>query len=199
MVANALLAEAAPLRLIALRHPASRPQRLSDAVDLAAANGARLLLVGIGGRREADWRGFASALRENPQLLAIVSAGRDGENIDDRAHFPAALALPNMLSVGAADGFGQPVRSNWGQRRVDLLAPAERLVVRDFDGYEAVAGGAEFAAPRVAAPASRLLASEPGLDTQTLKARILALARLSDPGGPPRSAYGVLPEAALAR
>ena len=104
-----------------------------------------------------------------------------------------------MLVVGAADGFGQPVRSNWGLRRVDLLAPAERLVVRDFDDVEQAVAGAEFAAARVAALASRLLSAEPGLTAAALKARILAMARLSDHGARPRSAYGVLPDEALQR
>ncbi len=199
LVANALLAEAAPLRLIALRYPRSDPAKLEAAVDLAAKGGARVLLVGLGGRREADWQGFAAGLRAHPELLAIVSAGRDGEDIDDRAWYPAALDLPNMLVVGAADGFGQPVRSNWGLRRVDLLAPAERLVVRDFDDVEQAVAGAEFAAARVAALASRLLAAEPGLTAGALKAGILAMARLSDHGARPRSAYGVLPDEALQR
>ncbi len=198
LVANALLDEAAPLRLVPLRFPRSRPARLEQAVALAADAGARLLLVGVGGRRAEDWQGFAAAMRAHPGLLAIVSAGRDGEDIDDRAWYPAALELPNLLVVGAADGFGQPVRSNWGLRRVDLLAPAERLVVRDFDGVEQAVAGAEFAAARITALATRLLAAEPGLTAAELKTRLLAMARLSDHGARPRSAYGVVPEEALA-
>lgn len=199
IVANALIREAAPLRLIALRYPRSRPEKLSAAVELAAKAGAKILLVGLGGRREADWQGFAAALRAHPDMLAIVSAGREGEDIDDRAYYPAALALPNMLTVGAADGFGQPVRSNWGLRRVDVLAPAERLVLRNFDDVEETVAGAEFAAARMAALATRLLTAEPNLTAAQLKARLLAMARLSDQGGRVRSAYGVIPEDAFPR
>lgn len=199
VVANALLKEAAPLRLIPLRYPRSKPEKLSDAVDLAAKSGAKILLVGLGGRREADWQGFAAALRAHPDMLAIVSAGREGEDIDDRAYYPAALTLPNMLTVGAADGFGQPIRSNWGLRRVDLLAPAERLILRNFDDVEETVAGAEFAAARVAALATRLLTAKPTLTAAQLKAKLLAMARLSDHGGRLRSAYGVIPEDAFSR
>jgi len=199
VLAHTLLREAAPLRLVPLRHPRSTPAKLEDAVDLAARQGAKILLVGLGSRRALDWQGFADGLRRHPEILAIVSVGRDGEDIDDRAYYPAALSLPNMLTVGAADGFGQPVRSNWGLRRVDLLAPAERLVVRNFDDVEETVAGAEFAAARVAALATRLLQSEPGLTAAQMKSRLLAMARLSDHGGPPRSAYGVVPEEAFAR
>ena len=177
------------MRLIPLRYPRSKPEKLSDAVDLAAKSGAKILLVGLGGRREADWQGFAAALRAHPDMLAIVSAGREGEDIDDRAYYPAALALPNMLTVGAADGFGQPIRSNWGLRRVDLLAPAERLILRNFDDVEETVAGAEFAAARVAALATRLLTAEPTLTAAQLKAKLLAMARLSDHGG--RAALGL--------
>jgi hypothetical protein len=198
-LAQALLREAAPLRLIPLRYPRSQPEKLADAVELAAKHGAKILLVGLGSRRAPDWQGFADALRAHPEILAIVSAGREGEDIDDRAYYPAALALPNMLTVGAADGFGQPVRSNWGLRRVDLLAPAERLVVRNFDDVEEAVSGAEFAAARVAALATRALAAAPGMTAAQLKARLLAMARLSDHGGRTRSAYGVIPEEAFSR
>lgn len=199
LVANALLREAAPVRLIPLRYPRSQPEKLADAVELAARQGAKILLVGLGGRRAEDWQGFAAALRKHPELLAIVSAGRDGEDIDDRAYYPAALGLPNVLTVGAADGFGQPVRSNWGLRRVDVLAPAERLVLRNFDEVEETVAGAEFAAARVAALATRLLAAQPALNAAQLKAALLARARLSDSGGRARSAYGVIPEEAFGR
>jgi subtilisin family serine protease len=199
LMANALLREAAPLRLIPLRFPRSEPEKLADAVSLATKHGAKILLLGLGNRRALDWQGFAQGLRAHPDLLVIVSAGREGEDIDDRAYYPAALGMPNMLTVGAADGFGQPVRSNWGLRRVDVLAPAEKLVVRNFDDVEEAVSGAEFAAARVAALATRLLAAEPGLTTAQLKARLLAMARLSDQGGRARSAYGVIPEEAFNR
>ena len=198
-LAQALLREAAPLRLVPLRYPRSQPEKLADAVELAAKHGAKILLVGLGSRRAQDWQGFVDALRAHPEILAIVSAGRDGEDIDDRAYYPAALALPNMLTVGAADGFGQPVRSNWGLRRVDVLAPAERLVVRNFDDVEEAVSGAEFATARVAALATRALAAAPALTAAQLKARLLAMARLSDQGSRARSAYGVIPEEAFSR
>jgi hypothetical protein len=196
-VANTLLREAAPVRLIPLRYPRSQPEKLADAIELAARHGTKILLVGLGSRRALDWQGFADAMRAHPEMLAIVTAGRDGEDIDDRAFYPPALALPNMLTVGAADGFGQPVRSNWGLRRVDVLAPAERLVVRNFHDVEETVAGAVFAAARVAALATRLLTAEPNLTTAQVKAALLSKARLSDHGGRARSAYGLLPEEAF--
>jgi subtilisin family serine protease len=196
-LANLLLDLNPNIALLPLRFPRPDPTRLGDAVDRAAASGARVLLVGLSSSR-GDWRNFRAAVLRHPEMLVVVTAGSEGEDIDDRAVYPAALALPNQLTIGASDGFGQPVRSNWGRKRVDVLVPAERLVVRDFDGLEQQVGGAEYAATRVAALAARLAAAHPDWQAAQLKSAILSRARLSDSTTTLRSAYGILPEEAFA-
>jgi hypothetical protein len=47
--------------------------------------------------------------------------------------------------------------------------------------------------------ATRALAAAQALTAPQLKARLLAMARLSDQGGRARSAYGVIPEEAFSR
>jgi hypothetical protein len=195
-LANLLLDLDPDIALLPLRFPRPDPTRLGEAVDRAAAAGARILLVGLSSAR-GDWRNFREAVLRHPQMLVVVSAGSENEDIDDRAVYPAALGLPNQLTIGAADGFGQPVRSNWGRKRVDVLVSAERLVVRDFDGLEQQVGGAEYAATRVAALAARLAALHPDWQAAQLKSAILARARISDSTTTLRSAYGVLPDEAF--
>ncbi|MEO8558684.1 MAG: S8 family serine peptidase [Rhodospirillales bacterium] len=196
-LANLLLDLNPDIVLLPLRFPRPDPTRLGDAVDRAAAAGARVLLVGLSSSR-GDWRNFRAAVLRHSEMLVVVSAGSEGEDIDDRAVYPAALGLPNQLTIGAADGFGQPVRSNWGRKRVDVLVPAERFVVRDFDGLEQQVGGAEYAATRVAALAARLASAHPDWNAAQLKSAILARARISDSTTILRSAYGVLPDEAFA-
>jgi hypothetical protein len=195
-LANLLLDLDPDIALLPLRYPRPDPTRLGDAVDRAAAGGARVLLVGLSSS-SGDWRNFRTAVLRHPEMLVVVTAGSESEDIDDRAVYPAALALPNQLTIGAADGIGQPVRSNWGRKRVDLLAAAEKIVVRDFDGLEQQVGGAEYAATRVAALAARLAAAHPDWQAAELKNAILSRARLSDSTTTLRSAYGVLPEEAF--
>lgn len=196
-VANLLLDLNPNVALLPLRFPRPDITRLGDAVDRAVSDGARIMLVGLTSQK-GDWRNFRDAVLRHPDILIIVTAGSDSEDIDDRAIYPAALNLPNKLTVGAADGFGEPVRSNWGRKRVDLLAVAEKLVVRDFDGLEQEVGGAEYAAAKVAALAARLAAAHPDWKAADLKNAILSRARLSD-AGPLRSAYGVLDDEAFNR
>ncbi len=155
------------------------------------------MLVTLSSSR-GDWRNFREAVLRHPELLVVVTAGGDSEDIDDRAVYPAALALPNQLTIGASDGFGQPVRSNWGRKRVDVLAPAEKIVVRDFDGLEQEVGGAEYAATRVAALAGRLASAHPDWKAAELKNAILSRAHISDNTTTLRTAYGVLSDEAFA-
>lgn len=196
-LANVLLDEAPQARLLPLRYPKTNPLLLEAAVERAAAAGTRVLLVGLGTRNQQDWQGFADAVAKHPEMLVVVTAGNQSEDIDDRAYYPAAMAIPTMLVVGAADGFGQPVRSNWGKRRVHVLAPAEKVVARNFDGVEQAFSGAEYAAARVAALAARLAAAHPDWDGARLRSAILTQATMSDGDTTPHSAYGVLPDAAL--
>lgn len=196
-VANLLLDLNPNVALLPLRFPQPDITRLGEAVDRAASDGARVMLVGLVSQK-GDWRNFRDAVLRHPEMLVILTAGSDNEDIDDRAIYPAALDLPNKLTIGAADGFGEPVRSNWGHKRVDLLAPAEKLVVRDFDGLEQEVSGAEYAAAKVAALAARLAAAHPDWKAAELKNALISRARLSDTG-PLRSAYGLLDDRAFDR
>ena len=130
----------------------------------------------LGSRRPEDWRAFENALR-GLDILAIVSAGNDGRDIDKDPVFPAASALENIITVTSADGFGRLASgSNWGAASVDVMLPAENLEIVDFRGASGIASGSSYAVPRLAALAARLLERNPGLSSAELKARILARA-----------------------
>ena len=175
-VASVLAREAPGAALVPFRYPRPDMARMGDLVRRAAEAGARILAMPLGSRRADDWRAFASALGRH-DILAIVSAGNDGRDIDNDPVFPAASALETVLVVTSADGFGRLARgSNWGARSVDVMLPAENLEVVDFRGASGAASGSSYAVPRLAALAARLLAREPDLGAAELKARILARA-----------------------
>ncbi|MCH7888300.1 MAG: S8 family serine peptidase, partial [Proteobacteria bacterium] len=173
--------------------PRPDPARWADLVADAAAVGARVVNLAMGSNRAADWGAFVAAVKANPHILFVVSAGNDGRDIDRRPVYPAAFNLDNMIVVTSADGFGAPAPgSNWGKRTVDLLVPGERVPVIDFAGARTTASGASFAAPRVTALAARLAAAHPEWRAAELKEAIIARARMTDAGGPPTTRYGVL-------
>ena len=186
-VASVLAREAPGATLIPFRYPRPDMSRMGDLVRRAAAAGARILAMPLGSRRPGDWRAFESTLRGR-DMLAIVSAGNDGRDIDRDPVYPAALALENIVTVTSADGFGRLARgSNWGAVNVDVMLPAENLEIVDFRGASGTASGSSYAVPRLAALAARILARDPGLSAAELKARILARATQS-----PHESQGVV-------
>ena len=175
-VASVLAREAPDAALIPLRYPRPDMERMGALVARAAAAGARILAMPLGSRKAEDWGAFETALRGR-DILAVVSAGNDGRDIDEHPVYPAALPLENILTVTSSDGFGRLARgSNWGAASVDVMLPAENLAVVDFRGASGRASGSSYAVPRLAALAARILAREPGLSAAGLKARILARA-----------------------
>ena len=175
-VASILAREAPDAALIPYRYPRPDMTRMGDLVARAADDGVRIIALPLGSRRPADWEAFESALRGR-DILAIVSAGNDGRDIDRNPVYPATSTLDNIITVTSADAFGRLAEgSNWGADSVDVMLPAENLEITDFRGASGVASGSSYAVPRLAALAARLLKRQPGLDASELKARILARA-----------------------
>ena len=175
-VASVLVREAPEAALIPFRYPRPDMDRMGELVRRAAGAGARILAMPLGSHNPEDWRAFESALR-GLDILAVVSAGNNGRDIDRDPVFPAALALDNIVVVTSADGFGRLAPgANWGAESVDVMLPAENVGIVDFRGASGTASGSSYAVPRLAALAARLLAREPGLSAARLKARILARA-----------------------
>ena len=193
-VASVLAREAPDAALIPFRYPRPDMSRMGDLVARAADAGARILAMPLGSRSPGDWRAFESALRGR-DILAIVSAGNDGRDIDEDPVFPAAFALENILTVTSADGFGRLAPgSNWGAVSVDVMLPAENLEIVDFRGASGIASGSSYAVPRLAALAARILARNPRLNPAELKARILARATPSPFERKPVVAAGWIPD-----
>ena len=175
-VASVLVREAPQAALIPLRYPRPDMSRMGDLVTRAADAGARILAMPLGSHRPEDWSAFESALRRL-DILAVVSAGNDGRDIDKDPVFPAVSTLENIITVTSADGFGRLAPgSNWGAESVDIMLPAENLEIVDFRGASGIASGSSYAVSRLAALAARLLARNPGQSSAELKARILARA-----------------------
>ncbi len=196
-VASLLIAEAPTVRLLPIRFPRHDMARMSEAVQAAAAAGARIVALPLGSRDRADWIGFAAAAATYPELLFIVSAGNDGRDIDLTPVYPASLRLDNLIVVTSSDAFGRLAPgSNWGAASVDLMVPAEGLTVTDYRGARGTASGSSYAVPRVAALAARLLEKNPDWTAAELKRALFARAVPPLERGPPRIAVGWIPNPA---
>jgi hypothetical protein len=180
--ATLLVREAPMVRLVPYRYPRSDMNRMTDLIRDAAAKGIVIVNMSMGSNKRDDWKAFAAAAREHPQILFVVSAGNNGRDIDAQPVYPAALQLENTITVTSSENTGELARgSNWGRRSVDLLVPAERLTVTGFDGRQVPASGSSYAAIRIAALAARLLTKHPDWRAPELKAAIFARALPSLP------------------
>lgn len=173
-VAFILAREAPSAALIPFRYPRPDMNRLGDIIARIADSGARIIAMPLGSRRKSDWVRFEAAMKAHPELLAIVSAGNDGRDIDADPLWPAALDLDNMIVVTSSDAQGRLAPgSNWGPASVDIMVPGENQPVIDFRGSKGRASGTSYAVPRVAALAARLLQKSPDLTIAALKTKIL--------------------------
>lgn len=189
--ASLLLEEAPHARLIPYRYPRPDMSRMTQVVEAAAKAGARVVVLSMGSNRRAEWDAYAQAASRHPEMLFVVSAGNDGRDLDREPVYPAALKLANQLTVSSSEDDGSLARgSNWGARSVDLLVPAERVLVTGFDGRRIFASGSSYAGARVGALAACLLAAHPQWRAKELRDAILA--RAQAPGGQGWSAYGFL-------
>lgn len=176
--ASVLLREAPEARIAPYRYPRPDMARMADVIAAAAKAGARIVHLAMGSNDRAEWDAFAEAAEARPEMLFVVSAGNDGRDIDRAPVYPAALDLANMLVITSCDRFGRLAQgSNWGQRSVDLMVPAEQVEVTDHRGAVGKASGSSFAVPRVAAMAARLLAAHPGWHAGQLRRAIVDRAR----------------------
>jgi subtilisin family serine protease len=191
--ASLLLHEAPRAQLVPYRYPRPDMMRMADLIEDAAADGVVILNMSLGSNRAEEWQAFEKAAGAHPEMLFVVSAGNNGRDIDSQPVYPAALGLENMLVVSSADASGRPARgSNWGRESVDLLVPAEEMLVTDFSGRPRLVSGSSYAAVRVSALAACLLEENPDWRAEILTAAILE--RAEAPAGESRaySAYGFL-------
>jgi hypothetical protein len=193
--ASLLLDEAPVARLAPYRYPRPDMTRMADLIEDAAADGVVILNMSLGSNRAEEWQAFEKAAAAHGEMLFVVSAGNNGRDIDSQPVYPAALNLENMLVVSSADSSGRPAPgSNWGRESVDLLVPAEEMLVTDFYGHARIVSGSSYAAARVSALAACLLQENPDWRAEILKAAILEQAQPPTGESEAYSTYGFLPD-----
>jgi FtsP/CotA-like multicopper oxidase with cupredoxin domain len=116
--------------------------------------------------------GLTAAIASAPEILFVAAAGN--ADSDNRFHeaIPAAIDLPNVITVGAVDVAGDEAAfTSYG--KVEVYANGVEVESVLPGGAIERASGTSMAAPQVANLAAKLLALDPELDTATLRALIL--------------------------
>lgn len=137
----------------------------------ATKNGARITSNswGGGGSNQLIKDAF-----EKSAAFHVMAAGNEGRNVDRRENYPSGYDIPNSIAVAATDrndrlaGF-----SNYGKKEVDLAAPGVETYSTIPNGRYGYKSGTSMATPHVSGAAALLVAHEPGISNEELKARLM--------------------------
>ena len=154
------------LKTAIYRFPADNMCRFSELIEHADSVGVRIINLSMGSNSAEDWECFYESAKRHVDILFVVSAGNDGSNIEINQVFPASFDLENIVVVTSADHFGHlPRHSNYGVKSVDFMISAEQVDVFDHRGAYSTTGGSSYAAPMLAALATRFLAQNKSATT----------------------------------
>jgi len=122
---------------------------------------------------------YALAFSENPDVLFVIAAGNENEDVDERMSLPAFISrfFPNVLtvaSVGRSNALSS--FSNRGARSVQVAAMGEKVMSSFLGGIQGEMSGTSMATPAVAGIAARVRASHPKLSATDVRRLILASA-----------------------
>lgn len=134
---------------------------IAAAIDYAAANGAHIVSMSLGGDSESTL--ISQAIARNPQLLYVAAAGNDGPD-SGSMDYPAANAA--VIGVGAVDsGLQVPAWSSRGVNdgdyiieaaEVELATPGVTVASTWYDGTYYYLSGTSMATPHVSGLAAKL-------------------------------------------
>ncbi len=107
-------------------------------------------------------------------ILFVAAAGNDSSNNDKRAHYPSNYDLPNVISVAALDRTdGLASFSNYGVKTVHVAAPGKEILSTWLGDNYREASGTSMATPYVSGVAALIVANEPNISMEKLRARLL--------------------------
>ena len=149
---------------------------VAEGIRYAAANGARVINLSLGGPT-ADPR-LTEAVRAaaDANVLLVCSAGNLSANVDQKPSYPVALPERNVIGVAATEpqeGRSLGEFSNYGRNTIGLAAPGVNVLSSANDGGWELKSGTSMAAPHAAGVAALMAAMRPDLSAPELRAQLL--------------------------
>ncbi len=107
-------------------------------------------------------------------ILFVAAAGNSSTDNDRRPHYPSNYDLPNVISVAALDRNDDLASfSNYGAKTVHIAAPGKEIVSTWLDSKYREASGTSMATPQVSGVAALIVASNPEIKVDELRAKLL--------------------------
>jgi subtilisin family serine protease len=147
------------------------------AIDFAVAHGAKVLSNSWGGQGDDNNQALTEAIARarDKNVLFIAAAGNDSEDNDgDKAAYPAALKVDNIIAVAATDNQDRLASySNYGANSVHLAAPGSAIYSTVPGGKYKATSGTSMACPHVAGAAALLWSQHPEWNYKKVKEVLL--------------------------
>lgn len=160
-------AKVMPLRFLD-RNGAGNVGDAISAIEYAVTNGADVVNASWGG--PAYSAPLEAAIRRAGEagVIVVAAAGNDGSNNDAAATYPAALQLPNLISVAATDRSDQLADfSNYGRNTTHVAAPGAEILSTLGEGF-GYFSGTSMASPHVAGIAALLRSRDQNLSPEAV-------------------------------
>jgi len=133
-----------------------------DGIDYAVKTGAKIVNCSFGSSSKSSALHDAVDYAQDHNVLLVVAAGNDSENIDKTPSYPASFTDSNILAVAASTSDDTLASfSNFGSENVDVAAPGDSIFSTYLGGGYKVLSGTSMAAPYVAGSAALLRKQEP--------------------------------------
>jgi subtilisin family serine protease len=149
---------------------------VAEGIRYAAANGARIINLSLGGPTRDDALVEAVAAAGDANVLIVCSAGNLGRNVDSEPSYPVALPARNVIGVAATEperGRTLGSFSNFGRNTIALAAPGVDVLSSASDGGYERKSGTSMAAPHAAGVAALMAEMRPDMSAAELRAQLL--------------------------
>lgn len=148
---------------------------IAAGIEYAVDRGASVISLSLGGSSNSALLEAAIEYARQQNVLLVVAAGNDNEDIDDFPSFPASSAALNILAVAATNSRDQLASfSNFGQNSVDVAAPGVEIYSTVPGGIYRAISGTSMSTPHVAGLAGLIKAANGSLSALQIREIIMS-------------------------
>jgi subtilisin family serine protease len=139
-------------------------------IEYAVKQGVKIINCSFGSSTSSSSLKDAISYAQQHNVLLVIAAGNNGDDIDKTPTYPASYPNSNILAVAATDNEDQLASfSNYGSSGVDLAAPGDDIVSTYLGGGYKTLSGTSMAAPYASGVAALLRKQEPDATAADLR------------------------------